>query len=48
MRSAIRDRAGAMVLGEGNVKAARSLGMQTIHVRGDISSVIAELDALLA
>jgi epoxide hydrolase-like predicted phosphatase len=32
---------------EGNVKAARSLGMQTIHVRGDISEAIAELDALL-
>ncbi len=33
---------------EGNVKAADSLGMQTIHVRGDISQAIAELDALLA
>jgi putative hydrolase of the HAD superfamily len=33
---------------EGNVKAADSLGMQTIHVRGDISQTIAELDALLA
>ena len=32
---------------EGNVKAADSLGMQTIHVRGDISEAIAELDALL-
>jgi len=32
---------------EGNVKAADSLGMQTIHVRGDISQAIAELDALL-
>jgi len=33
---------------EGNVKAAKSLGMQTVHVRGDISQAIAELDALLA
>ncbi len=33
---------------DGNVKAARSLGMQTIYVRGDISEAIAELDALLA
>jgi epoxide hydrolase-like predicted phosphatase len=33
---------------EGNVKAADSLGMQTVHVRGDISQAIAELDALLA
>jgi len=33
---------------EDNVKAANSLGMQTIHVRGDISQAIAELDALLA
>jgi putative hydrolase of the HAD superfamily len=33
---------------EGNVKAARSLGMQTVYVRGDISHAIAELDALLA
>ena len=33
---------------EGNVKAARSLGMQTIHVRGDISQAIAEMDDLLA
>jgi epoxide hydrolase-like predicted phosphatase len=32
---------------EGNVKAAVSLGMQAIHVRGDISQTIAELDALL-
>ncbi len=32
---------------EGNVNAAKSLGMQTIHVRGDISQTIAELDALL-
>lgn len=32
---------------EDNVKAANSLGMQTIHVRGDISQAIAELDALL-
>jgi putative hydrolase of the HAD superfamily len=32
---------------EGNVKAADSLGMQTVHVRGDISQAIAELDALL-
>ena len=32
---------------EGNVKAADSLGMQTIHVRGDISHTIAELDMLL-
>jgi len=32
---------------EDNVKAAGSLGMQTIHVRGDISQAIAELDALL-
>jgi putative hydrolase of the HAD superfamily len=32
---------------EGNVKAADSLGMQTIHVRGDISQAIAEMDALL-
>lgn len=33
---------------EGNVRAARSLGMHTIHVRGDIPRAIAELDALLA
>ena len=33
---------------EGNVNAARSLGMQTVHVRGDIPQAIAELDALLA
>jgi putative hydrolase of the HAD superfamily len=33
---------------EGNVKAANSLGMQTIHVKSDISQAIAELDALLA
>jgi putative hydrolase of the HAD superfamily len=33
---------------EGNVNAARSLGMQTVHVRGDISRAIAELDTLLA
>ena len=33
---------------EGNVKAAKSLGMRTIYVRGDISQAIAELDALLA
>ncbi|MDM8001238.1 MAG: HAD family phosphatase [Dehalococcoidia bacterium] len=32
---------------EGNVRAARSLGMHAIHVRGDISEAIAELDALL-
>jgi epoxide hydrolase-like predicted phosphatase len=32
---------------EGNVKAAKSLGMQTVHVRGDISRAIAELDAML-
>jgi len=32
---------------EGNVNAAKSLGMQTVHVRGDISVAIAELDALL-
>jgi epoxide hydrolase-like predicted phosphatase len=32
---------------EGNVKAADSLGIQTIHVRGDILQAIAELDALL-
>ena len=32
---------------EGNVKAAKALGMQAIHVRGDISQAIAELDALL-
>jgi len=32
---------------EGNVKAAKSVGMQTVHVRGDISQAIAELDALL-
>ena len=32
---------------EGNVNAARSLGMHTVHVRGDISGAIAELDALL-
>jgi hypothetical protein len=48
MISVTRNRACAMVLGEGNVKAADSLGMQTIHVRGDISQAIAELDALLA
>jgi putative hydrolase of the HAD superfamily len=33
---------------EGNVKAAKLLGMQTVHVRGDISQAIAELNALLA
>jgi putative hydrolase of the HAD superfamily len=33
---------------EGNVKAADSLGMHTVHVRGDIPQAIAELDALLA
>jgi putative hydrolase of the HAD superfamily len=33
---------------EGNVNAARSLGMQTVHVRDDISRAIAELDTLLA
>ena len=33
---------------EGNVNSARSMGMQAIHVRGDISEAIAELDALLA
>jgi putative hydrolase of the HAD superfamily len=32
---------------EGNVKAAKVLGMHTVHVRGDISLAIAELDALL-
>ncbi len=32
---------------EGNVRAAGSLGMQTIHVRGDIVQTITELDALL-
>ncbi len=32
---------------EGNVKAADSLGMKTVHVRDDISQAIAELDALL-
>jgi epoxide hydrolase-like predicted phosphatase len=32
---------------EGNVKAAKFVGMQTVHVRGDISEAIAELDALL-
>ena len=32
---------------EGNVKAAKLLGMQTVHVQGDISQAIAELDALL-
>ena len=48
MMSATRNRACTMVRGEGNVKAANSLGMQTIHVRGDISQAIAELDALLA
>ena len=32
---------------EGNVNAAKLLGMQTVHVRGDISQAIAELDALL-
>jgi len=37
-----------MARGEGNVNAARSLGMQTIHVRGDISQAIAELDELLS
>jgi putative hydrolase of the HAD superfamily len=31
----------------GNVKAAKSLGMKAIYVRGDISEAIAELDALL-
>lgn len=33
---------------EGNVKAARSLGMHAVHVRGDVSEAIAELDALLS
>jgi hypothetical protein len=47
MRPATRNRACAMVRGEGNVNAARSLGMQAIHVRGDIAEAIAELDALL-
>ena len=32
---------------EGNVNAARSLGMRAVHVRGDISEAIAERDALL-
>lgn len=32
---------------EGNVKAAGSLGMRTIYVRGDIMETIAQLDALL-
>jgi epoxide hydrolase-like predicted phosphatase len=32
---------------EGNVNAAKALGMQAIHVRGDISQTIAELDGLL-
>jgi putative hydrolase of the HAD superfamily len=32
---------------EGNVKAADSLGMKTVHVRGDIAQAIAELDVLL-
>ncbi len=32
---------------EGNVKAAKLLGMKTVHVRGEISRAIAELDALL-
>jgi len=32
---------------EGNVKAANSLGMQTIHVRGEVSRTIAELDEML-
>ncbi len=32
---------------EGNVKAAEALGMHAIHVRGNISEAIAELDALL-
>jgi putative hydrolase of the HAD superfamily len=32
---------------EGNVNAAKALGMHAIHVRGDISETIAELDALL-
>lgn len=32
---------------EVNVNAAKLLGMQTVHVRGDISQAIAELDALL-
>jgi hypothetical protein len=32
---------------EGNVRAADSLGMKTVHVRGDIAQAIAELDALL-
>jgi len=32
---------------EGNVNAAKALGMHAIHVRGDISQTIAELDALL-
>jgi hypothetical protein len=29
------------------VKAAKALGMQAAHVRGDISESIAELDAIL-
>lgn len=32
---------------EGNVYAARQLGMHAIHVRGDVCEAIAELDALL-
>lgn len=32
---------------EGNVRAARSMGMQTVHVRDNIAEAIAELDALL-
>lgn len=32
---------------DGNVNAARSLGMRAVHVRGDISQAIAELDAVL-
>ncbi len=32
---------------EGNVKAAASLGMRTIHVGDDVRETIAELDALL-
>ena len=47
MRPATRNRACNIVFGEGNVKAADSLGMQTIYVRGDIFQTIAELDALL-
>jgi FMN phosphatase YigB (HAD superfamily) len=32
---------------EGNVNAAKALGMHAVHVRGDISEAVAELDALL-